>query len=260
MLQPVEVPYLPTERVRTLIVGEGVHPFAAELEKMGLTLVYTKPIETLTPPLSAHADLAVCPMTNGRFILEISQQDLFLKLRDLTLKPTFGTARVTSGYPSDAAYNVLQIGAHFLLCNQKTADFSILQYATAQKCAILNCKQGYVKCSVALIRENAVITDDNGIAKILTENGFDVLCIEKGDVRLSGFHYGFIGGCATMLSKTEMLFLGDIRLHRNGDAITGFLRNHGIIPICIEKVPLTDVGSLIPLLQEETIHAKTKMV
>ena len=144
----------------------------------------------------------------------------------------------------------------------KAAEFIrvFFHYANTQNCAILNCKQGYTKCSVAPIRQNAVLTDDNSIAKALQKNGFDVLLLEKGDVLLQGFRYGFIGGCCTMLSPSEMLFLGDIRLHRNGDAIKAFLQNYGITPICIEKTPLTDIGSLIPLLQEGNRNAQTKMV
>lgn len=255
MLTPVMTPYLPDGQAKVLLAGEGARNFSDDLHSLGLNILYTKPIDTLPKCLCAHTDLAVCPLGGKQYCMDTSQSALFLYLQELGLQPIYGTRTVKSGYPDDVAYNALQIGKKFLLCNRKTVDESVLTVALRENCAILHCKQGYTKCSVALVREKAAITDDAGIAEILTENAFDVLQIEKGDVLLHGFNYGFIGGCCTMLSKSEMLFLGDLRLHRNGDAITAFLRNYGILPVCVEKSPLTDIGSLIPLLQEEKPNA-----
>lgn len=260
MLTPVLTPYLPTGQTKVLIAGKGAHGFSDALEALGLSLFYIAPIAALPKSLTTHADLVVCPMGNNCFFLDRSQPALFLKLQARGFSVSYGESTASRGYPADVPYNALQLGENCLLCNEKTVDFSIYQYANAQNYAILSCKQGYTKCSVAPIRENAVMTDDNGIAKTLQKNGFDVLQLEKGDILLHGFNYGFIGGCCTMLSQSEMLFLGDIRLHRNGDAIKAFLQNYAITPICIEKMPLTDIGSLIPLLQEENINAQTKMV
>lgn len=260
MLTPVLTPYLPTGQAKVFIAGEGARGFSDALDALGLSLLYTAPIAALPKNLATHADLAVCPMGNNRFFLDCSQTALFAKLQAHGFCVSYGESTASRGYPADVPYNALQLGENRFLCNEKTVDISIFQYANAQNYAILNCKQGYTKCSVAPIRKNAVLTDDNGIAKTLQKNGFDVLQLEKGDILLQGFHYGFIGGCCTMLSQSEMLFLGDICLHRNGDAIKAFLQNYGITPICIEKTPLTDIGSLIPLLQEENRNAQTKMV
>ncbi len=250
MFTPVITPYLPDGQAKVLLAGEGARRFFNDLQALGLKILYTKPIADLPKVLCAHADLAVCPLGEKRYLLDASQEELFSQLQDLGLIPIFGETRVKSGYPDDVIYNCLKIGEKYLLCNQKIAEKQILMCAKQENCAILNCKQGYTKCSVALVSENAAITDDKGIAQILSAKNFDVLLIKKGDILLHGLNYGFIGGCCTMLSKNEMLFLGDIRLHQDGDAIRGFLKNHGVVPICIEKSPLTDIGSLIPLLQE----------
>ncbi|MGN0570584.1 MAG: DUF6873 family GME fold protein [Candidatus Fimenecus sp.] len=255
MLSPVFTPYLPTGQAKVLVAGEGTKDFSSVLDVLGLSVLYTEPIAALPKNLCTHADLAVCPLENSRLFLDFSQKKLFVKLQSLGFCPSFGALTVSGGYPNDVPYNALQLGKNYLLCNEKTIDSSIYQYASEKNCAILHCKQGYTKCSVAPIRENAVMTDDKSIAEILQQNGFDVLLLEKGDILLHGFNYGFIGGCCTMLSKSEMLFLGDIRLHRNADAIQAFLKNYGISPICAGKTPLTDIGSLIPLLQEEKTNA-----
>ena len=250
MLAPVMTPYLPNGQAKVLLAGEGARSFSDDLHALGLEILYTKPIADLPKVLCEHADLAVCTMCNKRYLLDASQEELFTQLQKRGLIPICGETRVQSGYPDDVIYNCLKIGEKYLLCNKKTAENQILSCAKQENCVILNCKQGYTKCSVALVSENAAITDDKSIAKILSAENFDVLLIQKGDILLHGLDYGFIGGCCTMLSKSEMLFLGDIRLHQDGDTICSFLKNHGVIPICIENTPLTDIGSLVPLLQE----------
>lgn len=251
-LSPITVPYLPSGKVKVLAAGEGARVFSEDLAALGVSVLYTNPVPALPKVLCTHADLALCPLGDKRFCLDTSQSVLYTELQEMGLEPMYGTRQVKSGYPDDVAYNVLKIGTRFLLCNRKITDETVLSVAKRDNCTVLHCKQGYTKCSVSLVRENAAITDDIGIAKVLSENGFDVLRIEKGDILLEGLNYGFIGGCSVMLSAHEMLFLGDLRLHRNGDAIQAFLKNYGVTPICVQNIPLTDIGSLIPLLQEET--------
>lgn len=248
---PVSVPYLPSGQAKVLAVGEGARVFAEDLTALGISVLYTNPVPALPKFLCTHADLAICPLGEKRFCLDASQSALYSELQRLGLEPMYGTRQVKSGYPDDVAYNVLKIGTRFLLCNRKITDETVLSVAKRDNCTILHCKQGYTKCSVSLVRENAAITDDAGIAKVLSENGLDVLQIKKGDILLEGLNYGFIGGCSVMVSEHEMLFLGDLRLHCDGEAIQAFLKNYGITPICIKNTPLTDIGSLIPLLQEE---------
>lgn len=255
MIRAVDTPYLPTGQATTLIAGEGARAFVDTFQALGLSVLYTAPIYGLPKGLSAHTDLAVFPMGNRLFFLDRSQTKLFTQLKSLGFCVSYGEQRVTEGYPNDVPYNAVKLGKNLLLCNEKTVDFSILQYAISEKYGILNCNQGYTKCSVAPIGANAVLTDDKSIAEILRQIGFDVLLLEKGDILLHGFNYGLIGGCCTMLSKSEMLFLGNVFSHRNADAICAFLRNYGIVPICAGKMPLTDIGSLIPLLQEEKTNA-----
>lgn len=56
--------------------------------------------------------------------------------------------------------------------------------------------QGYTRCCLLPVDDTSFITSDNGIAKALIAAGADVLTIEQGHIQLTGFNYGFIGGCA----------------------------------------------------------------
>ena len=62
----------------------------------------------------------------------------------------------------------------------------------------INVSQGYSKCSLCIVNENSVITEDDGIAEVLKRHNMDVLKISAGDVLLSGLDYGFLGGLLTL--------------------------------------------------------------
>ena len=77
-------------------------------------------------------------------------------------------------------------------------------------------KQGYAKCSLCIVSENAVITADEGLAYTLCRAGLDVLKIIPGCIRLPGYGYGFIGGCCGKLDAATMAFAGDPLTHPDG--------------------------------------------
>ena len=113
----------------------------------------------------------------------------------------------------------------------------------------LDIKQGYCKCSCLVINENALITDDKSIYNIALKNGVDCLLVSKGDVTLPGHNYGFIGGASGKISKTEVLFFGDVTKHRDYKKIADFIEKHGCKIISLD-FPLTDFGGIIPITEE----------
>ena len=153
-------------------------------------------------------------------------------------------------YPLDVPFNCVIIGTDFI-CNSKTVSPQILGVAISRNLRIIDVKQGYTKCSLCPVRENAVITDDSGIEKVLLNNGYDVLKVSKGSVRLNGFDYGFIGGCSAMISRDILLFLGNFEIHSDKDRIKAFLQNYGITPQSLNGDDLTDIGSIIPLSEQQ---------
>ncbi len=91
---------------------------------------------------------------------------------------------------------------------------------------------------------------ENQIGWEFLKNGIDVLMVEQGDVRLYGYSYGFIGGCCGKISKDILAFTGKLILHRDCDRIKSFLRNYNIYSLELSNKPLTDVGSIFPVIQE----------
>lgn len=243
----VSDPYLPDGQVKIIIAGDGLREYENAMQNLGISVLYAKKADYISGALATHADLVVFSYGNGRFLLDPGQEQLANTLQQKGAECIFGSIP-KDGYPLDVPYNAVKIG-NFLLCNPKTLDSSIFHLAKSEDCAIISCKQGYTKCSVAVVSENAVVTDDPGIEKALTPF-FDVLLVQKGSVCLDGYPYGLFGGCCGLISKDTLLFVGDYKKHDDAERIRSFLRNYGVYPESLCGGPLKDIGSFIPLMIE----------
>lgn len=244
----LQMSHLPTRPVTLVVAGTGVLPYTKSLKSMGIKVLQTDKLSALQPPLCFHADLAVLPLNGNRFLLECTQTKLANALRTLGAQVQF-CSRAEPKYPLDAGLNCVRIGS-YLLCNPKSVHADVLTHAKLENLRVIPCKQGYTKCSVAIVNETALITDDPGIAKA-TCGIFDTLLVQKGSVQLQGYPYGFIGGCCALLSHDTMGFLGDVSTHANADSICAFLKNHGKTAISLGAHALVDIGSIFPVLEKE---------
>ena len=105
-------------------------------------------------------------------------------------------------YPSNISLNAY-ITDNYLVHNLKFTDKKILDYCKNKK--IIHVNQGYTKCSILPLREKAIITNDTGIYNKLNSENFDILLLPFGDIELSGFNYGFIGGVGYLNDKVLSL-------------------------------------------------------
>jgi len=95
-----------------------------------------------------------------------------------------------------------------------------------------------------VVDENSIITPDIGIQKACLNAGLDVLLIEKGQVVLEGYDYGFIGGASGKVGN-RIIFNGDITLHSDYDKIRSFIEARNLEIVYFDQYPLTDIGSII---------------
>jgi hypothetical protein len=148
-------------------------------------------------------------------------------------------------YPNDVLYNAVAVG-RFLIANEKTVAKEILDYTKSQNMTLIPVKQGYCRCNVTIVSntygKEAIITEDEGVAKKAMEYGIDVLLIPAGGVTLTGWKNGFIGG-ASVSTQNEIIFFGDIALHPQGKEISDFCALYGKQPFSlIPDSPLFDYG------------------
>ena len=249
MLGFVEKPHLPQSRVRHIIIGEKYRKTLENaLIQNNLSPIWLKNNEFVDERLSGHCDLMAAHLGGRRIVacefLRNSQLINNSNIPDIELltvpNPT-GKA-----YPMDAGLNFCLIGRK-LIYNPNTANCAVV---SKLDCEMIPCKQGYTKCSICVVDENAIITADTKIAQIAAENGIEALLVEKDIAALDGFEYGFIGGASFKIDRNKIAFTGIIKKTDEKNKIESFLSRRGIEAIYLTEHELFDIGSAIPLTEE----------
>ena len=148
------------------------------IESLGYEIIEVSYNPDLYDEISAHVDISYIKINDTI----ITSPDRFVDLSKIT-KGIVGKAELSSEYPSDIPYNVCIMGKN-AIHNFKYTD-EIVKYKLKQEgFNFIDVKQGYTKCSVAVIDENSCITTDMDIAKKLMDNGIDVLFVYEPDIKL----------------------------------------------------------------------------
>lgn len=246
MINLVSKPNLPKGKVSSIICGELCDELNEYFDNRGIERLVTQPNDSIDPSVRFHADMATVYVGTGEILLDKRQYSLGRSLLDKGLTVTFTEEAISGEYPEDIALNFTFIGDK-VLGNFKYADKMLSAYLADKQ--MINVRQGYCKCSCLVINENALITDDKSIYDKAFEAGIDCLLISKGDIKLQGHDYGFIGGASCKISDNEILFFGDITEHRDYKKIAGFIKKHGCEIISL-NFPLTDFGGIIPITEK----------
>lgn len=242
----IKNPNLPQSRVDTVVISETAHEAIRSLKKLNIKTFLIPSDKRLPAPVSSHADLQ---------LLHIGGNKLFIQNEHLCrgeLKEKFEISGISvnpgNKYPDDVNLNCAIIG-NKIICNKSTIAHEILEFAEIHNLTVINVNQGYTKCSVCVINEKSIITDDKSIFTA-TQNFFDdVLLISKNSILLKGYNYGFIGGCCGKIDKDKLAINGSIESHTDHNEIIDFLDRNHIECIELTKDRLTDIGGILPLIE-----------
>ncbi len=213
------------------------------LINLGYAVFETEKCPDLADPVCGHPDMLVCKISNTDFIVKTTLCGLFEdKFKNINI--IAGKTKVKPEYPFDIAYNASRIGK-YLFCNEKYTDSKIKEYCAKNGIKILNVKQGYAKCSICEVSDNAIITADKSIYNTAKENNIEVLLIDNKGIVLNGYDEGFIGGATGLLEKDLLAVNGSLKLHINGEEIKSFCKKHGVNAVSLSDEPITDIGSII---------------
>lgn len=244
MIRFIEKANLPQNKVNFVICGSDDEKILSFFEKENIYVIKNKPNPHIDPSVSSHADMSALHLGKSEIILDKAQNVLAENLEKNGIKVHFTENNISGKYPDDVKLNFAVIG-DYVIGNFKHIDEN-LEKLLAEKIRI-NVKQGYCKCSVLVLSESSVITDDSSINAELLKNGFQSLLVSKGDVSLHGHEYGFIGGASGKISKDTVVFFGDISRHRDFQRIKEFLNQNRCTYICTDSGPLRDIGGIICL-------------
>lgn len=241
----IKTPNLPQARVKTAVVSYRYPEIVKEIQHFGVETVGVSADKGLQNGVSEHADMLCAYLGDGDFLLAKSQCELFDRLSHFGANIRYIGEELGADYPSDIALNFLLLGSRAFgrldFLSKKAVD-----YFERNSVKMIDVKQGYTRCSCAVVNENAVITQDGGLEKALKGEGIDVLRISSGGIRLDGYNYGFIGGACGLTDKNRLLFFGDISQHNDYEKIKAFLLKHGCAFDCLNG-ELVDIGGMIPI-------------
>lgn len=215
------------------------------LKTLGYDVLSCPPSRNLYEAINGHPDILLHIMSNKDILVHKDMEiDFINKLKAYNKNVFFSKNSLESRYPKDIMLNAVNID-NFFIHNLKFTDETLRNHVKNKK--LINVKQGYTKCSTALISDSAIITSDTSIAKAMYNEGFDVLLIPPGDIILPGLNYGFIGGCCGLLEKNILAFYGDLNFYAYGYEIINFLKKHKVEPVFLRNGKLVDRGSLFSL-------------
>ncbi len=231
-------------RKKVILSSSAVY-LAEYIQSMGVDVFADYCNLSVDKRISDHADVSYFFDSQDTLFVSKSVEDTIDSFRDVYKNVVIVQDEQTENYPFDVQLNCVAVGKHFI-CNKKTVSKQILEHMKNLGFEIINVNQGYTKCSVLPVTENAIITDDSSVYDVCQKHNIDVLLISKGNIKLQGFPYGFIGGTGGKISVNKILFNGDIRNHCDYDKIEMFLKQHNIDWVCTEG-ELIDIGSILPL-------------
>lgn len=218
-----------------------------KLSTAGYKIIMIPENSLLDKQVSAHPDMHIAKVNNKVFV-DSAVNDLFTFIGEtVKLDREVPSDTKILKYPNDIGFNCACVGNN-LICNIKYTHKSIINYAKDCSMNVINVNQGYAKCSVCVVSDNAIITEDESVAQSAAKNFIDVLKIEKGHVILSGYDYGFIGGCCGLIENDTLAFNGNLKSHPEYKKIISFCENHGVNTVSLSEEALYDVGTIYRII------------
>lgn len=241
-------PNLPQNKVITIFAHCDDNALKSVFDELTVKVVKPTQNELLDAPVCQHADILANYVGNNTVLVDYRQKEFFEFIgQSGGIVKT--TNNIKSPYPNDCLLNFADIG-DYIICNKSIFPQEILE-ALPQK-QMIDVKQGYSKCSVCIVKHNTIITDDISIYNAVSRyDNIKSLLVEKGSVHIEKYDYGFIGGCCGLIDKDLLLFNGDLSTHTDFDKIKEFLYDNDINYIDIKGKPLTDIGSIIPIMEKD---------
>lgn len=243
----IEKPNLPNSRVVAAAINANAVAAIEKLHCLGIKTIKIPDNPNLPEPVAAHADLQLLHMGNN--VVFSQNEHLFQGSQSKNLCFRHIGVQLGNEYPKDVPLNCAVIG-NKLICNKKTIAGEVLEFAETNGLTVINVNQGYAKCSICVVNQEAIITDDESIFAAAGNFFNDTLFISKGSIVLKGYNYGLIGGCCGKIDKNKMAFNGAIESHKDYKKILDFLARNNIQCIELHSERLNDIGGILPLCEE----------
>ena len=239
--------------MKYLIIDERIRSFEKEeLKKLGYKLIEINKNNNVYSEISSHVDIFTCKIKEKIVVENTAYENLKSQLKNMKEILVKGTSIVQNEYPNDIYYNVCIVG-NKAIHNFKYTDSKIVQELKKNNFELINVKQGYSNCSIAVIDENSIILSDRGLYNVLKDSGFDVLFLDyKPNIKLFNENgkysemSGFIGGAITRIANNIIIF-GDLNKIDNNGYIRSFIKERNLEIIDFKGLDVVDYGGIIEI-------------
>ncbi|MBQ6264363.1 MAG: hypothetical protein IJK60_02835 [Clostridia bacterium] len=249
MISFIEKPNLPQNEVETVAISITAGEAIKELNSLSIKTILIESDNNLPEGINSHADLQLLHLEKNKIMIPKSNEQLFGVLNNKGYSIEL-TENLSLEYPGDVLLNAKIVG-DYIICNKKTVSRKVLDYSEKESMKIIDVNQGYAGCSVCVLNENAIITDDISIFRAAQNFLNDVTLIKKNTIRLKNYNYGFIGGCCGKISKNEIAFNGSLMSHTDYKLIADALNRNNIKAVELHNGILEDIGGILPLTEKQ---------
>ena len=242
------------EELPTIIADSRMPEEAKKnLKKLG-DVLFLNPTDITYKSISAHPDIFFFQTKDGFIYAPNAPKRIIKELKKRKIKLTEGKKEVGKKYPETVPYNAVGIG-DTLIHNLKHTDSTILSLYKNH----IHVNQGYTRCNLVALNENAFITSDEAISSVNRQQTTDnrlcpqnyvgmrhatsVLYIDPKQIKLEGHDHGFFPGCCGVW-KNNLIVCGSTKYLKEKAELDKFLKDNGFNLIELYDGELVDVGSV----------------
>lgn len=237
--------------MKYLLIDERMRDVEKQtLKNLGYEFIEIKKSTNVYPEISSHVDIFACKVKDKIVVEKSAYKMLKNKLNNDENILISGETMISYDYPNDIKYNVCIVG-NKAIHNFKYTDSKIISELNKSNFEIINVKQGYSNCSIAVIDENSIILSDKGLYNSLKNRGIDMLFLdyipnikllnENGEYSQKN---GFIGGAISRIGDNIVVF-GDLDKIDYYCNIRKFIESRNLKIIDFEGLDVVDYGGVI---------------
>ena len=221
-----------------------------KLESLGYKIIELNSSENVYQEISSHTDI-FCTKIRNNLIVEPSQYQLIKNNIQNDINLIKGETSLKNNYPEDVGYNVCITG-NYAIHNFHYTDSKIKEILQKENYNLINVKQGYAKCSIAVIDDRSLITADKGLYKELINYNFDILFLNyKLNIKLINEDKfstmnGFIGGAISRIGN-NVFISGDLNKIDKNNQIKNFIKKRDLNIISLSDLDVIDYGGIIEI-------------
>ena len=236
-----------------LVIDERMRSIEKEnLKGLGYKLIKIKKSTNVYPEISSHVDIFACKVKDKIIVEKSAYKMLKNKLNNDENILISGETMISYDYPNDIKYNVCIVG-NKAIHNFKYTDSKIISELNKNNFELINVKQGYSNCSIAVIDENSIILSDKGLYNSLKNRGIDMLFLdyipnikllnENGEYSQKN---GFIGGAISRIGDNIVVF-GDLDKIDYNNKIRNFIKKKNLNIKEFTGINVVDYGGIMEI-------------